>query len=321
MKREKIITILTPAYNSEKYIKRCIDSVISQTYHNWEMIIINDGSTDATESIVSKYVMGDKRIRIYSQKNFGYVYTINRLISLSKSIYFFELDSDNWLNDNNVLYGIVNIIKKYNPDIITLPNLEICEKSNKIYKITPNNPIERYCRNYNEVCNEIIAKNVFCYSHSGNAIKKQLVNDLKMVGDPRGADTRFFCAVLARCNSLYCLKNEMMCFGVREDSLSHRRFGIEHKIKWLFDDHIFFKYYYEENKKKKYLFPQLIIHLNIYCDCLSYHGKNYKDSIKRCGKEIWKHRLLFKGIYPTIKLFLITKFTTVFHIYYRFLNK
>lgn len=64
-----LVSIITPTYNHEKYITDCIESVISQTYSNWEQIIINDGSTDNTEEIIQSYT--DKRIKYISQDNVG----------------------------------------------------------------------------------------------------------------------------------------------------------------------------------------------------------------------------------------------------------
>ena len=66
-----LVSIISPTYNHEKYIADCIESVLNQTYSNWEMIIIDDGSTDATFTIAEKYAGKDNRIQAYTQKNIG----------------------------------------------------------------------------------------------------------------------------------------------------------------------------------------------------------------------------------------------------------
>jgi glycosyltransferase involved in cell wall biosynthesis len=72
MKAENpLVSIVSPAYNHEKFIADCIKSVIAQTYTNWEMIIVDDGSTDSTYSIAREYSRIDKRIRSFTQKNIG----------------------------------------------------------------------------------------------------------------------------------------------------------------------------------------------------------------------------------------------------------
>ena len=66
-----LVSVISPAYNHEKYIAECIQSVQSQTYTSWEMIIIDDGSSDSTFSIAREYANRDQRIRPFTQKNVG----------------------------------------------------------------------------------------------------------------------------------------------------------------------------------------------------------------------------------------------------------
>ena len=68
---QPLVSIISPAYNHEKFIADCIESVLSQTWSNWEMIIIDDGSTDSTFSIASDYAGKDSRIKAFTRKNIG----------------------------------------------------------------------------------------------------------------------------------------------------------------------------------------------------------------------------------------------------------
>ncbi|HEY4495075.1 MAG TPA: glycosyltransferase family 2 protein, partial [Candidatus Paceibacterota bacterium] len=65
----KNISVVVPVYNAEKFLKKSIESVLSQTYQNFELILINDGSVDNSEAICNKYAFADKRIKVISQKN------------------------------------------------------------------------------------------------------------------------------------------------------------------------------------------------------------------------------------------------------------
>ena len=89
------ISIIVPAYNAEKYIGKCLDSLIHQTKKELEFIIINDGSTDQTEDIVKSYK--DKRIQYFKNKNQGIGKTRNFGIEKAKSKYIMFLDSDDYL--------------------------------------------------------------------------------------------------------------------------------------------------------------------------------------------------------------------------------
>ena len=63
------VSIITPTYNSEKFIEKTIQSIINQTYSNWELLITDDNSNDQTVSIINNYVINDKRIKLYKLKN------------------------------------------------------------------------------------------------------------------------------------------------------------------------------------------------------------------------------------------------------------
>lgn len=89
------ISIIVPAYNAEKYIGKCIDSMIKQTKEECEFIIVNDGSTDATEEIVKGYK--DKRIKYFKNKNQGIGKTRNFGIEKAKGKYIMFLDSDDYI--------------------------------------------------------------------------------------------------------------------------------------------------------------------------------------------------------------------------------
>lgn len=92
-----MISVIMPAYNVEKYIARGIASIQRQTYANWELVIVNDGSTDATHAIASEYAMQDSRIRLFRQENRGVSAARNYGIALAQGEYVVFLDADDWL--------------------------------------------------------------------------------------------------------------------------------------------------------------------------------------------------------------------------------
>jgi glycosyltransferase involved in cell wall biosynthesis len=97
MKRRPLVSIITPTFNHEKYLADCIESVLNQTYNNWEMIILNDGSTDRTEQIASTYRDADSRIRLVSQENVGIFRlseTYNKGLEIASGSYIAILEGD-----------------------------------------------------------------------------------------------------------------------------------------------------------------------------------------------------------------------------------
>ena len=110
------VSVIIPVYNTEKYLKSCLDSVINQTLSDIEIICINDGSTDNSLDILEEYANKDDRIKIINQKNQGVSEARNNGIKLAKSDYFILLDSDDSI-ENTICEKSYNAIVKNNADI------------------------------------------------------------------------------------------------------------------------------------------------------------------------------------------------------------
>ncbi len=112
-----LFSILVPVYNTEKYIERCIDSVMRQTYNHWELILVDDGSTDNSGIICDRYSLLDKRIKSYHKKNEGQISARQYAGNQTNGDYFIYLDSDDLLKDN-ALTVIYNAIQRTKSDCI-----------------------------------------------------------------------------------------------------------------------------------------------------------------------------------------------------------
>lgn len=88
------ISVIMPVYNGEKYIEEAIMSILSQTFTDFEFIIINDGSTDASQSIISSYAEKDSRIRVIEQENIGLIRSLNKGLKHARSKYIARMDAD-----------------------------------------------------------------------------------------------------------------------------------------------------------------------------------------------------------------------------------
>ena len=112
-----MISIIVPIYNSSQYIDRCIASVLSQTYESFELLLIDDGSTDDSYACCEKWRTRDKRIILKQQKNSGVSVARNRGLADAKGHYILLLDSDDWLA-SNTLEILVDVQSQNNADCI-----------------------------------------------------------------------------------------------------------------------------------------------------------------------------------------------------------
>jgi glycosyltransferase involved in cell wall biosynthesis len=92
-----LISIIIPIYNGEKYLRECIDSIVSQTWENWELLLIDDGSTDSSAAICDEYAKNDKRIIAVHKQNGGQASARNNGIAMAKGDYVTFVDADDWL--------------------------------------------------------------------------------------------------------------------------------------------------------------------------------------------------------------------------------
>lgn len=117
-----LISVIVNVYNGEKYIKKCLDSIVCQTYKNLEIIIVNDGSTDSTLSICNSY--SDKRIKIITTPNQGLGLSRNTGIENAQGEYLYFVDADDFIEPDAVEY-LYKLIKTYNKRIATCETLRI----------------------------------------------------------------------------------------------------------------------------------------------------------------------------------------------------
>ena len=131
IEKEKV-SIIVPMYNAEKFIGKTIESVLAQTYQNWEMLIMNDVSTDNSLAIVSVYAKKDKRIKIVNtEKNVGVVKGRNFLIDLASGKYIAFLDADDYWH-NEKLEKQIKFMKEKNASISCTEYTRVKENEEKI---------------------------------------------------------------------------------------------------------------------------------------------------------------------------------------------
>ena len=111
------ISVIVTVYNIDKYINNCLKSILNQTYKNFEVLIINDGSTDNSQKIIDKYVKKDNRFKSFIKENSGIADSRNYGISKVNGDYFIFIDGDDSIN-SELLERLSQVISNHDYDLI-----------------------------------------------------------------------------------------------------------------------------------------------------------------------------------------------------------
>ena len=117
MKKDYKISIIIPVYNVEDYLSECVDSILNQTYENYEVLLIDDGSTDKSPQICDTYSEKNNKISVIHTRNRGLSAARNLGTEKAQGEYIFYLDSDDYV-ENNVLERMLKIVEQDNADIV-----------------------------------------------------------------------------------------------------------------------------------------------------------------------------------------------------------
>ena len=125
------VSVIVPVYNVEKYLERCLDSLVSQTLEDIEIICINDGSTDKSLEILYKYAEKDERIIVINQKNQGMSYSRNKGIEVATGKYIGFVDSDDYI-DKDYYEKLYSVATSYDADIACTNIIRENERKKKV---------------------------------------------------------------------------------------------------------------------------------------------------------------------------------------------
>lgn len=120
------VSIIVPVYNGEKYLKKCLNSIVNQTYRNIEIIIINDGSTDDSLGIINNYIDNDERISLIDKENEGQAKARNIALKKTTGNYILFVDCDDYI-ESNMVEDMLALAIKNNCDIVSCNLKCICD--------------------------------------------------------------------------------------------------------------------------------------------------------------------------------------------------
>lgn len=228
MDNEHLVSIIMPVHNSEQHITPAIDSILAQTYSNWELIIIDDGSTDCSPSICKAFASLDNRITLLHNTSSIHDPGTARNIGLDHmhGQYLFFMDSDDWI-EPDLLQNALDTLLKSNSDLVQFGFFD--EHSSKQISHVPPLPKEVITRQ------EIQQDFLTFWNHTRFSLwmylfKTSLIGSLRFQAALNGEDISFMMDVFCSVNQLSYLSKPLYHYRILEGSVSHK--WIDHTIEY-----------------------------------------------------------------------------------------
>lgn len=219
---EDLISVITPTYNCGDFIGETIESVLYQTYSNWEMIIVDDCSTDETKNIVNHYSLKDKRIKYYClMENSGAAVARTKAIELAKGHYMAFLDSDDLWLPNKLEYQLY-IMKRNSWNLTCTDYEQIDEKSNSLKKTI-------------KCVSKVDYNRLLLDCPVGNSTVMYNVNELGKFEVPnirKRNDDALWLQMLKKEKYIYGINETLMKYRIRHNSISSNKLKLI-KYHWI----------------------------------------------------------------------------------------
>lgn len=210
----KRISVIVPVYNTEKYLDECINSIINQTYREWELVLIDDGSNDNSKNICMKYVKKDFRIKYFYQDNSGAGQARQLGVKMATGEFLMFCDSDDYF-ENNFLEKMIQLISKENSiDIYCATSRCFSEK-----KVYPSVEVEeRFLKNRNDMA-EYFFKVGWCMT--GKIFKHDIVNGIQFAEKMSPNEDMYnMLTILGKCKNIGTTNFVGYNIRIREDSIT-----------------------------------------------------------------------------------------------------
>lgn len=213
------VSVLVPIYNAEKYIQRCLDSIINQTYENIEIILIEDGSKDNSLKIIKEYEKKDKRIKIFPIENNGVADARNKAVENAIGEFLTFVDSDDFIEKDYIETLYMNL-KKYNADIAVCNCINIIEETGeKSHKSFGINTVKEY--NKIEAVESLFYYNFLRHSPWGKLYKKEVWNNIRFPLGKNYEDLAILYKLFLNSNKVIYIPEEKYNYIIRQGSIVH----------------------------------------------------------------------------------------------------
>lgn len=282
-------SILVPVYNVEKYLRQCIESVVNQDFYDYELILVNDGSTDSSPLICQEYVAKDKRIKYFSKDNEGLLLTRRYSIRKANGEYVLFLDSDDyWLP--GILTRLNDAIEESKADMILYRFKRVREDGSLLYEdkdVFPDKTLFRE-KDKDEFIKEFVSSSRLNTMWT-KCVKRSIIDagaDYSRFRDLYGEDFLQSIALIKNASNIYYINDILYDYR-----LSANGSGRNFKLKYIADYEIVREYVYSflqqmnvsEDTRLRFL-QRYIEGIMLYMNSVPRSSKNFSDFKNVCKK-------------------------------------
>lgn len=298
------LSIIIPAFNSEKYIGKCLESIVNQNYNNYEVIIVNDGSTDNTEKICKNIIKDNNKFKIINKINGGVSSARNEALKISTGKYIWFIDSDDYIEKDafKIIYEKID-----NVDVLAF-GYEQIYKTKQTYKFKERKIDQDKAIKY------MFLNKIFIGALWNKVIKREIIEQIRF--DERisfGEDLLFQYYTLKSSKKIKIINNILYHYVIRDGGIC-KSSDIDKKIQGIYVTDIILKENFDDRKIKNYA---IIKYVNINILVLMQY-KEYKKNneyYNRLSKNLKKY---IKD-YIFSKDYIINKIKNLLKLIYIFL--
>lgn len=214
------VSIIVPVYNVEKYIEKCLDSLINQSYKNVEIVVINDGSTDNSINIIMDKYNSNDRIYIYNKKNGGLSSARNLGLDKATGDYLLFVDSDDWL-ELDCVEKLVDVIESQNADIIEFGYKMVSDCK----ELSSTRFTTRVFESNNSILEEFFFGTQIIDIVCNKIYKKKLFDNVRFVEGKIHEDYMITPELLYNCNKFIIVDHVFYNYYQRSDSITQKPFS------------------------------------------------------------------------------------------------
>jgi len=291
------ISVIVPVYNVEKYISKCIESIVTQSYNNLEIIIVNDGSTDKSGDICDQYAQKDDRIILIHQENEGVSMARNNALDIANGDYIGFVDSDDWI-EPDMFATLCNNAIEYNADISTCNFYYVYVDQNgeivlKVNRFEENNVITKTILENDEKIIHYFNFMVYNVIPCNKLYNKKLFNEIRFPRDKIYEDAFTIHKLIDKANKVVALPDYKYYYLQRNDSITRNRFTVNQleRVESSIDryNYIVEKYPHLESLSRKYIFTDLLA--CVYKAVTDSAIDIYREEIEAAIKKVHKYSM------------------------------